>query len=363
MNTQEKLFTGKDIRKSNTDVLQPASLGQIFTAIKEPDDELNELLHQLMQVRILDEGAYNKLKLRLPYFIGATFRHGLRSTANFEEINHFVIDIDNCFTEGTNDSRLLEVLKKDNRIALMFISPGGKGLKLLFTLATPMTDSALYTNFYKAFSTELARTYKLEQYLDFKTSDVTRVCFLSADPKAWYNPAAKPVDWHHYISQYDLFNTVEREENDGQDNEPPWNNDGDNDSLPDDVYAEILQRLNPKTPKRQKIIYVPDVLNDITAPVSEMMEKAGFGVHEIRDIHYGKKFIVTHGNDFADINVFYGRSGFTVVISPKKGHHPRLAEVVKTLIEKVLYDRPDDDNGPRGSIDLLAEALKNLNPN
>jgi len=164
---KHSLFTGKDIVNSNADILQPVSLQEVFKQITEPDTSLLKLTAQLAKVMSVDENAYHKLKTRLPYFIGASFKHDLRKTENFLEINWVIVDIDKCFNTLEKEIEMKDLFKKDSRVALMFTSPSNRGLKLVFRLSQPITDSSFYTNFYKAFAAELARHYKLEKYIDF----------------------------------------------------------------------------------------------------------------------------------------------------------------------------------------------------
>ena len=89
----------------------------------------------------------------------------------------------------------------------------------------------------------------------------------------------------------------------------------------------------------------------------------GLNVEEVRDIHYGKKFVFRREHDFAEINVFYGKSGFTVVISPKRGHHPALSEAAKAIIEKILFDDPLRNDLADDAGQILIKSINNLNFN
>lgn len=352
----KKLFTGKDIIHSDADPLLNVSLRELYDMIQDPGQQLIETGSQLMKIRSIDEKAYHKLKTKLPYFIGAQFENGFRKTENFIGIDWVIIDIDNCFTTLDKEMELKDIFRNDQRIALMYTSPSNEGLKLVFRLSESITDSALYVNFYKAFTSELACHYNLEKFIDFKTSDVTRVSFLNADGDAYLNENATGLDWRTYLSKYDLIN----QNNNTSDAEVE---ETEKKKLDDDVYVAILQKLNPKTPKRKKIIFVPEALNSIVQPITNFSKKMGLKVDEVRDINYGKKFVFRRENDFAELNVFYGKSGFTVVISPKRGHHPKLSEAAKAIIEKILFHDPlratlNTDNGQ-----ILIKSINNLNLN
>jgi hypothetical protein len=131
--------------------------------------------------------------------------------------------------------------------------------------------------------------------------------------------------------------------------------------IDDNVYADILKILNPKTPKkRAKMIFVPEVLNSIEQPIIRFAAKMGVPVEKVKDMNYGKKFTFVKENHFAEINVFYGKNGFTILISPKKGHHAQLSEVAKKVIETVIYD--DLVRNPDIETDNQINAYKPLNP-
>ena len=356
MNSKENFFTGKNILQSDIDTLEPLNLRELYDMMQDPGQQLIELSTHLMKIKSIDDSAYNRLKTKLPYFIGARFENNIRKTNNFIGIDWVIIDIDKCFNSLDKEMEMKDILRNDQRIALMYTSPSNEGLKLVFKLAEPITDSALYVNFYKAFTAELARHYKLEKYIDFKTSDVTRVSFLNADSDAFINEEANCIDWRTFLSKYDIISQNEKPEN-GENDDPEKK------KIDEAVYAEILQKLNPKTPKREKIIFVPEALNSIVEPVSNLSIKMGLKVEEVRDIHYGKKFVFKHEYDFAEINVFYGKSGFTVVISPKRGHNPALSEAAKAIIEKILFDDSLNTDLAEDEGQIFIESIKNINLN
>ena len=52
---------------------------------------------------------------------------------------------------------------------------------------------------------------------------------------------------------------------------------------------------------------------------------------------YRKKVVMAKGFKFAEVNVYYGKQGFTVYKTPKRGSDEQLADLVKELIERVIY--------------------------
>lgn len=57
------------------------------------------------------------------------------------------------------------------------------------------------------------------------------------------------------------------------------------------------------------------------------MDEMGLEVYEVIDINYGKKFRIRMGNKMAELNVFYGKRGFSVVESPRNGTDSELNDI------------------------------------
>ncbi|RLD42153.1 MAG: hypothetical protein DRI86_12175 [Bacteroidetes bacterium] len=335
MELNQKIFIGQDITNSSADVVKLTRIEDIYKAINEPSEDLYRKIIRLQKVKEFDKQAYTIQKRHLPYFIGAEFEGGIRRMDNFIEINWFVLDLDHVYTDVMEEERLKNLFSNDKRIVLVFASPGGDGMKLVFKLKDPIVDTSKYTSFYKAFSNEFARHYSLEKYVDFKTSDVSRICFLSVDNTAIYNPNPIEVDAVKYVSQFDLLEQMANAEVDNPVKK-------DNKELNKDVYKDILSKLNPKAPKRNNDVNVPEALDLIIAPIEKEIEAYSIKLTEQVNISYGKKLKFVKENDFAELNVFYGKKGFRVVISPRRGHHPQLSEIVKSMVESVVY-RPAAD--------------------
>ena len=59
-------------------------------------------------------------------------------------------------------------------------------------------------------------------------------------------------------------------------------------------------------------------------------------VTEIVNIQYAKKIKVRMGQKEAEVNLFYGKRGFSVVISPRRGTNEELNNVVAELIQQFV---------------------------
>lgn len=61
-------------------------------------------------------------------------------------------------------------------------------------------------------------------------------------------------------------------------------------------------------------------------------------ITEIRNINYGKKLRFKIGFKQAEINLFFGKHGFTVVQSPRTGTDPDLNNLMAEVVESFLAE-------------------------
>jgi hypothetical protein len=195
-----------------------------------------------------------------------------------------------------------------------------------------MTDPKRYADFYKVFSLKVANSLHLRDKVDLQCHDVARVSFLSYDPEVYFNPDAQDVNPDDYLlslfpEQEDGEYMVAEQEQMAEKNRAT--------GTPEN-YKEILSVLNPKfnasMASRKPEPYVPDMLDHLDPIISNAVSVHGILLKEVIPIQYGKKYCFSHGLHLAEINVFYGKKGFSVVISPKRNTHPALNELVYKLI-------------------------------
>lgn len=324
------VFTGNNVLQSHVEILQPVELYALYERIRG-DQDLKSETERLRKVALMDKAAYQRVKTRLPYFCCAKFENGLRKGDQFESVTCFVMDIDKL--EASMMASLKSELCQDPRAKMLFVSPGGQGIKVVFELAEPCSSLKDYSDFYRTFAFHIAETYKIQQYLDTSTCDATRVTFLCHDEGAWYNTMNQQVRLHDFLPS-DIFTTYEVKD------ETVSAPDAKKEELPEELYKEILLKLNPdaRITGRKKQIFVPEALNQIEDPVRAEFIKLGIVVREIRDINYGKKFVIEMGFRFGEINLFYGSRGFSVVQSAKSGSDQKLNSIGELVIRKVLAE-------------------------
>jgi 2-phospho-L-lactate guanylyltransferase (CobY/MobA/RfbA family) len=101
----------------------------------------------------------------------------------------------------------------------------------------------------------------------------------------------------------------------------------------------IRSRLNPKLKAREeKHYFVPEILNDIVKELQFFLENIGFVVIDIKSIQYGKKISLQLGNKRAEINLFFGKRGFSVVQTSKSGTSSDLNQLGADCIKQFLLE-------------------------
>jgi hypothetical protein len=331
---------------SAADKLQVTNEANVHEMLRNPNSEMVNKITQLRTVMQIDKKQYATLKRSLPYLVCGSFNQPFRRLENFAYTDCFIIDVDHLSEKGINLTQVRHLLEQDPRVTLCFKSPGEDGLKVLIHLKERCYEAEIFKLFYKIFINKFSMEYNLEQAVDSRTCDVTRACFLSVDEEAYFNNSAEPVDINDYIDRdnlqglMELKRHIEKAESalPAQEEQPSVE--------PDAVaLAKIRQTLNQrkKAVVEPKSIYVPEELEQIIGDVITAIESNGIVVADVCDIQYGKKLKVKLGSYLGEINLFYGKNGFTVVKSPKRGTSENLNQVTADLIDAFLEDSEAND--------------------
>ena len=107
----------------------------------------------------------------------------------------------------------------------------------------------------------------------------------------------------------------------------------------EEIMERIKQCLNPnaKNVRKKAEAFVPDQLNSIITYLVAYIENTGLVVSDVVDIQYGKKIKISMGVKQAEINLFYGKKGFSVVKSPRSGTTAELNDLAAQLIQTFIY--------------------------
>ena len=335
------LLFGTNIQ-SAADELKKVQEEYLYNSLRNPKPTIAATIQQLRIVYSMDAKAYAQLKRRLPYFVCGQFNPPFRRKENFAYTESFILDFDHLSSKQLSMKTIRDNIMKDEQVMMCFTSPSEDGLKVMFRLKERCYDAGLYSIFYKAFAATFAMRHNLTQVTDSKTSDVARACFISIDPNAYFNPNSIPVDIKAYLdeSNPDLLFKIKHEQD--EHDKVIKKSDDDQVSLPKDPDKDILtrirQQLNPKAqlPIEQHPAYVPERLNEIIAELKLFIEETGLQVTEIINIQYAKKIRARLGQKEAEVNLFYGKRGFSVVISPRLGTNEELNELLADLIKAFL---------------------------
>ena len=172
---------------------------------------------------------------------------------------------------------------------------------------------------------------------------MTRACFISVDPDAYYNPNATSVDMNAFINSdnpFALFEQKRQQEKIMKANASSSSSKEPNTSDPDkEVIERIKQLLNPKVKKERDIVFAPHELDEMMAILKPYVEQTGVGITEVINIQYGKKIRFKMGMKQAEVNLFFGKKGFSIVQSPRTGTNADLNQLMADLITGFIKEQ------------------------
>lgn len=313
--------------------MERRSMRELMERIRT-DGVLREHVARLRRVKALDKTVYAEMKKGLPWFCCGEFEEGIRRTDRFIRIETMVLDFDGMDGDTAAED-MVEKLSNDPRIHAAFVSPSGIGVKAVFRLDRPMENPKRYADFYRGFATAFSAEYGLENHCDLSTSDVSRVCFLSSDPKAVYRPDSMAL--RVPTPEAGFFGTEAADDNaDTEETEPAKNGHPDADALKA-IKARLAQHPPREVPPTD--YFVPDAVYDVLPLIATALEGYGMQIAEHDDIQYGVKIRVEPAERpvSAWLNLYYGKKGYSVVGVPKKGGHPELTDMAKKVIWQALY--------------------------
>ena len=334
------IMLGTNIQSAD-DPLKKIEESELYNRIVRPEAYVEAKIRQLRIAYQIAPKQYSEQKRALPYIVCGIFNPPYRNTENFGYTECFIVDIDHLSEKGLTVDAVKARISDDQRILMFFTSPSEDGVKVMFRLRERCYDSGLYSIFYKEFLRRFSEQYQLEQVADKRTSDVTRACFLSIDNEAYFNNECEPVDMGLYVQQYDplaMFDLMAKQKK--EEKKLPAD---DTTSLPSDPDKEIMDRIkqrlhpNSKSIRRKPDAFVPEQLNMIIDDLVAYIQDTGLMVSEIIDIQYGKKIRISMGMKLAEINLFFGKRGFSVVKSPRSGTNGELNDLTAQLIQSFIW--------------------------
>jgi len=326
-----------------SDPLERVGIERVFQGLTRPKPAFQDLITRLRTVASVDLAMYRQLKKTLPYVVCGSFHPAIRRKEHFATIHYFMLDLDHLAEAELTVDEVREKLAALPRPVMGFVSPGGDGYKILFRLANPCSDAARFHAFYQAFARDFAREHQLENVVDYQTCDVTRACFMSYDPDAFFRPEATPVNLDAYVP--DLLTPLPKTEAAAAGGQPkkakpqrPKTAAG-----PDASALEaIRQKLNPNRRKRkpEKTIIQPEEISAAVEYFKENLAEYNLQLATSEAINYGRRLRVVAQKDiWCELNLFYGKRGFSIVKTTKSGSHAELADLAANVLSELLYDR------------------------
>ena len=314
-----------------------------YNSLIHTKPHIQALISQLRTLYSIDPKQYSKAKKSLPYIVCGIFKPEFRRKENFSYIECFIVDIDKLSTKEIKMDELRQRLNADQRVMMCFASPSEDGLKLMFRLKERCYDPGLYSVFYKEFIRRFALEYGLDQVVDRSTSDVSRACFVSMDTSATYNPQCEPVDLKDFVNTddplqfFDIKHAVDKVEKELLSSEEAKTAAKQRREPGKEVIDQIRQKLGMRQrPLPEKKVFVPEELQAIMNDMKTYIEETGMMVKEIISIQYGKKIRAQLGLRQAEVNVFFGKRGFTVTVSPRSGTDEELNQLLADAARQFL---------------------------
>lgn len=334
------LMFGNNIQ-SPADPLRKVQESYLYHSLVNPKAEVLSAMQQLRIVYSMDTTRYAQLKRQLPYIVCGMFNPPYRRTENFAYTESFILDFDHLSAKKIDMQALRQRVVDDSRVMMSFASPSQDGLKVMFRLKERCYDSGLYKIFYMAFAASFAQSLDIDQALDARTSDVTRACFISVDPEAYYNEGAEGVDLTAYVqpdnplSVFDMKKEQAKEEKEQKKNAPA---DPPQRDPTKDIMDKIRSTLRPNAPVKKREPFVPQQLDDIIGPICDKIKETGIIVTEVVNIQYAKKVRCQLGLRQGELNLFYGKRGYSVVESPRRGTDDELNHLIADITRAFLAD-------------------------
>ena len=331
------------------DPLKKVSVEYLANSIRHPRPEISSLVGQIRMIKTLDIKQYAIAIKRLPYFVCGIFNPSFRKIDNFAFIQYFLVDIDQLDEKGLSLNTIREMVQHDDRVVLCFSSTGEDGLKIMYKLDARCYDAGVFSLFYPEFVKSLFAKMNVEQTFDKNAQDVCRACHISEDPLIYFNPNPEPVSLDAYLDlnnphAMQQLSLIQKKEFQAKQEAQQIQIQSEKKSVDPDknVLSQIRQILQlPSRGKQYRDVYVPGQLEEIIVDLQRYIEATGVTVTEIQNIQYGKKIKMRTNVRQAEVNLFYGRKGFSVVISPRCGTSEELnklvAELIKGFIDNNVY--------------------------
>lgn len=180
---------------TNLHALSSISIGDVYKKLISPEYKvITELLRH--ESNTTDEQS-NIKKNKLPYVTFSAEIEGIRNQKNTKNHSSYIcIDADNL----PNVSQTRQQILSDKKLypELVFISPRGNGLKIVYCIPELKKELRKHNDFYKAIQGHFKTNYGIET--DSAPKNMASACFLCYDPEAYHRTSEKSLtDWDGFL--------------------------------------------------------------------------------------------------------------------------------------------------------------------
>jgi hypothetical protein len=144
--------------------------------------------NEIAALRSATNGDGDRLKKKLPAVLWSG-QFTKRTNAGIKEYSGLI-----CADLDKIPERLKElhgIARNDQHVVAAFVSPSGTGFKIVFRVPA---DAQVHAHSFAAVRAHVASKYGAK--VDEAAKDIARLCFVSHDPEAFWNPDALPLPPH-----------------------------------------------------------------------------------------------------------------------------------------------------------------------
>ena len=173
------------------------NLEQIVKGVRE-NQSWKIKTERLRKLKVHNEGRYKKEKEQAFAFTPS----GIFSYRNNKSLDRhaYVMSLDFDGFKTTDDALAFrDKIAQFTETVFAFLSPSGLGVKVLIRLRTPTTE-ATHHSAWRALKDFIEKQRGFDVPPDGFAKDVSRLCFISHDPNAYYNPNPAAFDWEAYLN-------------------------------------------------------------------------------------------------------------------------------------------------------------------
>ncbi len=324
-------------------VLRKAKDENLVSLLRNPPSEMLET-GKLLSSHLNGDARKGRNHLKkLPYALCGIFSPAVKRKENFSWADRFFLWIRDCSEKDSKKDDTRMRITRDREVMMCFAAPGHAGLIVMFALSKRCHDAGLYSLFCRKFAREFARRHGLENRVSTAYADVTRECPVGCDRNVYYNPNAAKVDISGYADTGNPDKTLRiRHAKDSlgmserkaasKAPQPPADPDAD---IMDAIRKKLGSRVRPRSSGTAKELSNSE---NIAGKLRKQIVDAGVEVTGIENIRGTLKIRARLGMKRAEVNVFPGRDGFTVLFAPLSGTDRNLGRSIAGMVRNFLAD-------------------------